>query len=545
MSKTPLLRSLRRLFQEYRAAEASGLSVPALREVRAEAAERAAKRGPGVRRRDLLLGAGAGALTLALPRRASAGPQPTIAVVGGGIAGLACALWLDDKGIDATVYEASGRVGGRMFTNTSSYFGGQVAEWGGELIDTGHKTVRKLAKRFDLPLDDMLAAQPAGSEDTYKFFGSYYSKAQADIDFEPVFEAVSADEAAAPFPTLFDDHTAAGAALDGLSVHDWIETRVPGGHGSPLGRLLDAAYAIEYGADTTEQAALNLIYLLAFQPDPGSFAAFGESDERFHIRGGNQQLPEAIAQHLGIGTRVKLDHSLKKIKETPSGRYELTFKKGSSTVVKTVDYVVLALPFAVLREIDHDQAGFDELKGLAIQELGRGHNGKTQVQIAQRIWNQPGPWPGVSNGSTYSDTGYQASWEVTRGQPGTAGILVAYSGGSVTDALTASTPFATASNAGVQQDACQALSRLEPVFPGVSALWTEKAMQSIAHKSALFRASYSYYRVGQYTTFAGYEGARQGGVLFAGEHTSTDYQGFMEGGASEGVRAAKELFKLL
>jgi monoamine oxidase len=63
--------------------------------------------------------------------------------------------------------------------------------------------------------------------------------------------------------------------------------------------------------------------------------------------------------------------------------------------------------------------------------------------------------------------------------------------------------------------------------------------------SSFFKASYSYYRVGQYTRFAGYEAAPQGRVLFCGEHTSIDFQGFMEGGASEGKRAAKELRRLI
>jgi monoamine oxidase len=56
-----------------------------------------------------------------------------------------------------------------------------------------------------------------------------------------------------------------------------------------------------------------------------------------------------------------------------------------------------------------------------------------------------------------------------------------------------------------------------------------------------FLCSYSYWKPGQYTGFSGYEGARQGNIHFAGEHSSTDFQGFMEGGASEGVRAAKEI----
>ena len=84
-----------------------------------------------------------------------------------------------------------------------------------------------------------------------------------------------------------------------MSVYDYIERRIPGGHRSPLGALLDVAYVIEYGADSTEQSALNLIFLLGFQPNASSLSIFGESDEKFHIRGGNQQLPEAIARFLG------------------------------------------------------------------------------------------------------------------------------------------------------------------------------------------------------------------------------------------------------
>ena len=543
MARTPLLGALRKLFREYRAADAAGLPLSGLRE------QRTAWRATttlGLTRRELLAGGTAGAIALTLPRHVRAsGDEPTVVVVGAGIAGLTCALELADRGIASTVYEASGRIGGRMFTNTSYFAAGQVAEWGGELIDTGHRTIRKLARRFDLALDDLLEAQPPGSEDTYHFFGGYYPKAQADVDFEPVFDAVVADEASAPFPTTFDDFTAAGAALDVMSVYDWIESRVPGGHRSPLGMLLDTAYAIEYGADTTDQSSLNLIYLLAFQPRPSGLSIFGESDERFHIRGGNQQLPEAIADHLGLGDAVVTGRTLVGIKKTSSGRYRLTFEHGSSSTDVTADYVVLAIPFAVLRHLDLSEAGFDPLKLRAIEEQGRANNGKIQLQFTRRPWAKTGPWPGVSNGSSYADTGYQASWEATRAQSGARGILVGYSAGSVTDSLTSDKAFATASNAAVQADAVTTLAQVETVFPGLAREWNGKAILSLPKKSPLFRASYSFYRVGQYTTFAGYEAVRQGGVLFCGEHTSIDFQGFMEGGAAEGMRAAKELTRLI
>jgi monoamine oxidase len=538
MARTPLLHSLVTLFREHRVARHRGQPIDAIRE------QRDAGRY-GLSRREVLAGGAATAIAAMVPRRLVAAGDPMVAIVGGGIAGLTCALTLADHGLRSRVYEASGRIGGRMFSNAHYFVQDQVAEWGGELIDTGHTTVRKLAKRFGLPLDDLLAAQPRRSEDTYRFFDAYYSKAQADLDFATVVDAVVADEASAPFPTTFDRFTPAAAALDAMSVYDWIESRVPGGHGSPLGALLDTAYAIEYGADTRDQAALNLIYLLAFQPDADSLAVFGESDERFHIRGGNQRLPEAIADHLGIGESVAVNHRLAKIKVTPAGRYRLTFEQGASWRDVTADYVVLALPFAVLRDVDFSEAGFDALKRRAIREQGRGNNGKLQLQFDRRIWADRGPWPGVGNGSSYADTGYQASWEASRAQPGRAGVLVAYSGGSVTDGFTSDKAFATASIGSVRADARSTLAQLEPVYPGLTAQWNGKAMLSRPKLSPFFKASYSYYRVGQYTRFAGYEAAPQGRVLFCGEHTSIDIQGFMEGGASEGKRAAKELRRLI
>lgn len=540
MAKTPLLSSLRALWVELHRARRTGIPLDELRSMRALQRSLA----PRPSRRQLLTGGAAlaGAIALPLPAHARGrGRRTSVAVVGAGIAGLNCALTLADAGVDATVYEASGRVGGRIFSNRGYFAEGQVAEWGGEMIDSGHETMLALAERYGLPVDDLLAAQPEGSNDIYYLDGEYYSKAQADADFAEIFEAVVADEASAPFPTLFDSFTPEAQVLDSMSVYDYIESRVPGGHSSPLGRVLDLAYTVEYGADTTRQSALNILYLLAFQPSETELAIFGESDEKFHIRGGNQRLPEAIAADLG--DRVTHGQRLTRIEQTSSGRYRLTFDRGGSSREVTHDYVVLALPFAVLDELDYSRAGFDDLKRQAIREQGRGRNAKLNLQFERRGWLGEGPWPGASNGSSYSDTGYQASWEATRAQPGRAGVLVLYSGGSVAEAMSSDRAFATIQNPGVRRDVQRGLRQLAPVYPGLD--FNGRATESLPHLSPLFRSSYSFYEVGQYVAFAGYERVRQGGVLFCGEHTSTDFQGFMEGAAVEGARAGEELLELL
>lgn len=540
MARTPLMSKLQRWMQEHGAARAQGLTVTQWRDKSSSS-----NNSPPFGRREFLVGMGAMGVAGAWPRLTRAATNaPDIAIVGAGLAGLTCALRLADRGVRAQIYEASGRVGGRAFSNTSYWAQGQSSEWCGELIDTGHWTMRSLAKRFGLLVDDLLAAQPSDSEDTYYLGGRYYAKTQADADFKLAYDTVMADLTAAGYPTTFNRYTPAGQMLDHMTIYDWIESRIPGGHASLLGQLLDLAYAIEYGADTVDQSALNLLYLLGYQPNRKEMAVFGESDERFHIRGGNEQLPRVIAQHLGAGA-VEHGMRLLRIKKTPGTRYQLTFATGGGTRDVLADYVVLALPFSVLREVDYAQAGFNARKHLAIQQLGRGRSAKTQLQFSQRIWSGAGPWPGVSNGSSYSDTGYQSGWDVTRGQPGTAGIMNFFSGGSVTGAMRSTSAFATAANARARADALDALQRAEAVFPGLTAHWNGKATQSVPHLHPLMRASYAYYRPGQYTAFGGYEGARQGGVLFAGDHTTQDFQGYMEGAASEGIRAGRDLLKLL
>jgi monoamine oxidase len=527
MARTPLLRAIKRLAAEQHAAD------------RQEAAEYS--------RREFLKRAGAGGAALAiapgvLRQRRPAATAPRIAIVGGGIAGLTAALTLAGKGYASSIYEAStDRVGGRMHSDTSGYWAnGQVSEFCGELIDTGHKKIRRLAARFNLPLVDLLAAQPSGTEDAYRFFGSAYPRARAIADFRPIHKTLNDQVNAAGYPTTYASSTPAGRQFDEMSVYDWIEAYVPGGHGSPMGRLLDAAYNEEYGAETRDQASLNLIYLLGFQPSAKSFEVFGVSDERFHIAGGNQQLPEAIANHLGRQT-IKQGWAMEAIWVNADGAVSMNFSTPGRDRTVTADQVILCMSFAVLRTLDTSGAKFDALKKTAINHLGAGRNAKLQLQFDSRYWNAQG-----STGGVYSDIGIQNAWDVTRGQGGDAGILVQYAGGNIAGGFSPSTPYSNAtSNPQVTTYAKQFVKKLDLIFPGIKSHWNGKASLSTPFRDPLLRCSYSYWRVGQYTAFSGYEGVAQGNIHFAGEHCSQDFQGFMEGGATEGQRAAEEVLLLV
>ena len=436
-----------------------------------------------------------------------------------------------------------------MHSLAGSYWqDGQTSEWCGELIDTNHKTMQRLAQRFNLPLVDMLAAQPAGSEDTYYVHGHYYPWQQAVNDFQAVAPTLKSQLQQAPFPTVYNSFTAFGQYLDNLSAYDWIEKFIPGGHASDFGEIVDSAYNQEYGLDTTLQSSLNILYLLAYQPPQqsfGSFAWYGVSDERFHILGGNQQLPLAIANRLQTVTPVatiQMQWRMTTISVNSDGTINCSFSTPSGTVQQTFDHVILTLPFAVLRGLDYSRAGFNSLKQTAITQLGYGTNTKMNLQFNSKFWNGTGAWPGIADGTIYTDLVFENTWEATRGQAGTTGIVVLYTGGSFGAQVKLPQPYMTLSpGSQATSYVTQYLKQLETVWPGATRQWNGQASVSTPWSDPNLLGSYSCWKVGQYTTFSGYEGVAQGNIHFTGEHCSISFQGFMEGGAQEGIRAAHEI----
>jgi monoamine oxidase len=484
-------------------------------------------------RRGLLKGAGAavaGATVLgrmAAPAHAGRGTGPRIAVIGAGLAGLTCAYRLQQAGFAADIYEGSSRVGGRCWTGRGDFAEGQFYERGGELIDTGHKALRKLAQELDLDLDNLLRAEQRGTDMLGYFGNRRYTVDQMTADFQPVLAQMSQDVTDAGYPTLYNSYTPRGFELDHMSVHDYIERYVPGGHRSPLGALLDVAYNIEYGAETRAQSSLNMLYLIGFS-QPNTFTIFGESDEKFRIRGGNDQVPTILAARLA--SQITANTALVAIKERPDRALKLTLQNGAGAFDRVYDHVVLALPFSILRSsVDWSQAGFSPLKAKAINEQGMGTNSKFHLQFSSRFWNDQG-----CNGETYSDRGYQNTWEVTRAQEGRSGILSWYTGGNTGVSVGSGTP---------EQQARTFLRQVEPVLPGATARWNGKVTRDYWTGNPWSKGSYSYWKVGQYTSFVGVEGDRQGNCYFAGEHTSIDFQGYLNGAVDTGETAAAKVIK--
>jgi monoamine oxidase len=506
MARTPLSEGLQRAFADVRAGEEGRTS------------RRAFLRDAGA------LGAAASVFGIAAGRARAAAPAGRVVVVGAGLAGLTAAYRLKQAGIAAEVHEASTRVGGRCWTLRGFFADGQIVERGGELIDQGHTNIRLLSKELGLTLDNLLAAEQNGTEQTNWFDGARYSYEEATADLKASWQKIHKDVSAASYPTTFELSTPRGRELDRMSIVDWIEETFEGGIDSRIGQLLDVAYNIEYGAESDEQSSLNLLYLLAYSGQ-GNLRIFGPSNEKYHVRGGNDRIVTGLVERLD--GQLVTNAALAAIERTPAGAYLLSFAGRQSPV--TADRVVLAIPFSVMRAtVDFSNAGFSPLKQKAIAELGMGTNAKLNVQFARRHWATLG-----CNGDSYADTGYQATWEVSRAQAGTPGILVDYTGGDVARAQ---------SGGGAATLAAQFLAQLEPVLPGTTAEWNGLATFDDWLTNPWTLGSYSFWRVGQYTSIAGVEGERSANCHFAGEHTSIDFQGYLNGAVESGERVAAEVF---
>ena len=470
-----------------------------------------------------LLGlAATGAARLASPARAAT-PPGRVVVVGAGLAGLTAAYRLRQAGVVAELHEASTRVGGRCWTHRDGWADGQLAERGGELIDQGHAQIRNLAQELGLDLDNLLKAE--AGEQTSWFDGARYSYEEATDDLKAAWQKIHKDVSAASYPTTYDVSTERGRELDAMSILEWLDETFEGGRDSKIGQLLDVAYNIEYGAECDLQSSLNLLYLLAYSGQ-GQLRIFGPSNEKYHVRGGNDQIPARLAERLA--GQITTGSELVAVRQTSTGRWELTFRQSAASRTITADRVVLALPFSIMRRsVDFRRAGFGPRKEQAIREQGMGTNSKLHVQFASRPWALGG-----YNGETFSDRGYQNTWEVTRAQPGASGILVNYTGGDYGATFGSGTPA---------DRAAQFLEQAEPVLPGITKAWNGRAAIEYWTGYEWTRGSYSYWKVGQYTAFAGVERERRGTCHFAGEHTSVDFQGYLNGAVETGERVAAEI----
>jgi len=456
------------------------------------------------------------------PRRSNDDP---VAIIGAGAAGLTAAYRLHKAGVPCEIFEASNRTGGRIFTRHDFNREGMFCEMGGELVDSDHADLIALAGELGLEIQDLKKGDQG--VDLYFFGGKHCTDEQLIPLFQPFAKKLAADaeglyDADENFTgkaKAFDQmNLAAYLAETGRAVDQWIVD------------LLRVAYITEYGRELADQSALNLITYL--DPDTSAgFRLFGASDESKRIKGGNSSLPDALVHELRGKVKIRYGHRLVRI-EQAGARIGLHFTTDGKTRSAKFTRVICAAPFTMLRQIQ----GVRELplsaeKQKAIAEFGYGNNSKVMSGFTERWWRNPAvKLPAPSNGSTFTDLIYQCTWETSRGQEGAHGILTNFLGGAPAGQLTAER-YAT-----FQQE-------LGRVFPGIENKFDGRRATMNWPKYPFVQGSYSCPLVGQFTTLLAAAAVPEldGRLIFAGEHTSADFSGFMNGAVESGNRAAREI----
>ena len=460
---------------------------------------------------------GAGCRSLPSP---SAG-APRIAVIGAGIAGLNAAWKLRNLGLHATVYEASTRAGGRIFSARGLFGPRLTTELGAEFIDSNHTEMFSLIREFNLPLLDMSADPDRALVQEACFFnGTHFTPGQVIDAFRPLVERIDVDTR-----TLTDTPTfqnpAGAQSLDQLSISQYLD-RI--GTTGWMRQLLEIAFITEFGLEANEQSALNLLLMLSTDLSGEKIEWFGESDERWKVNGGNQRVTEELANRLQ--SQIQLEHRLVELAETSSG-YRLTFDRPSQPTVEVkADFVILTMPFTLLRHVAL-RVELPPVKWRAILDLGYGHNAKFILGFHSKPWRTQG-----FAGNTFSDEPYQLAWDSSRLQDGPLSTLTCYTGGSASTTLGHGSP---------SDHTARMLGALDRTYPGLLQSATGRVERFHWPSHPFTQAAYACYRPGQWTTIAGAEQQRVGNILFAGEHCSLEFQGFMNGGAETGKQAALDL----
>ena len=454
----------------------------------------------------------------------------SVGIVGAGIAGLACATELGRMGWYAQVFEAADRVGGRC-ASLRGLFPGQVVERGGEFFSRSHHTMLGYARELGLSVEN---ANIMPGETYFHFGGSRYTEAQVANEYREFASSMQQDLLWAGSPTAdrFGPHA---EALDLMTVDEYLDLR---GAGSLLRRLVASACQAEYGVGLDDLGAMAFLRVLHGNPRSKFSPYGGDAGERMRVVGGNDQIASGLADRLI--RPVALQHRLVSVRRTAAGKVRLVFEAGGGIVERDFQAVVLALPFSVLRDVEmHTSLNLPSWKNLAINASAMGNHGRIALGFKSPFWHTN---HGL-NGTGYTDLPrVQATWEARSGNADTA-VLAAHVGGEAGLAL---------GQQGVQADAAAFLAQLEKVMPGASAMASrDENGQLVAHVESwshnpLAKGSYPCNRPGYFTTLAHNEGKAVGNLLFAGDHTSSIYewQGFMEGAALSGLRAAAEVHAL-
>jgi monoamine oxidase len=454
----------------------------------------------------------------------------SVAVIGGGLGGLSAARELAGKGAIVTVFEARGEVGGRVLSSTS-FATGRIVEYGAELVGANHPMWLSLARRYGLGLlgrSDAVLHGKAGLQARLELDRLLTLDEQLALAeemkrrvFVPLGKLASkiidpAQPWQQPALKTFDSISVA-AFLKGLGIaagsrlHLGIKHLLVNNNVAPLEQL-------------------NLLGLMClvkggqFGPQDTQLMGYWEELEIFRAADGCQALARAMAQEFAAAWRGRFEMRSVVTKIDLSKRPEITWNKldKDGRVLKTgqagFDYVVLAIPPSVWGSVAITPVHPMDPKQVGVMNTGPAV--KHFSAMASRVWmaTQSAPLGGAM------DLGQV--WEGTDNQMRGAGqkvVLNVFAGGHIPSAIE---PGLERLFRGYAKAGAQTQLMNWPAEPHIRCGYASPAKDQIFTVGRALNRPFAQR------------------MVFAGEHTSMAYFGYMEGALQSGRRAARQVVAL-
>jgi monoamine oxidase len=404
------------------------------------------------------------------------------------------------------VVEARNRVGGRVWTLRDGFAAGQLAEAGADLIEDQQEHVLQLARELGLKPERIL-------RESFGFYGPGPRGRRKIHDSPAVLLAVGKLLAPAvrDFKLAGERWDSAIAAKYGrLSVARWLE-RVNAPATLRAGLRGMRGFFL---ADPEDLSMLPMLEQYAASGAPGD-------ENIYRIPGGNDRLATAIAKRLKgavlLGTIVRrvVQHD---------ERVTVTIQAlGEPHTELTADFFVCALPASTARGVLFEPS-LPEPQHDAIAHLRYGGATRLLLQFDRRFWVKRGRPKAFG-----TDLPIGSVWDGNEHQRGPKGILSFLAGGNASKQL---------------QDILHA-EGTDGVLPHLG--WLGKPATVVASHIVAWdhdpwaRGGYAYFDTGFDPLWREWLARPAGRLVFAGEHTSVNSQGYMNGAVESGLRAAAEI----
>ena len=354
-----------------------------------------------------------------------------IGIIGAGVAGLTCAYELSKFGFDITVFEATDRIGGRIFTYYFDDDKKLYGELGAMRFPASHKYTMHYINAFNLEIEPF----PMYSPETFTYVkGVRVKNDEAGLNVsEYIYPLFAMDE--------WERETKWFDLLD--YIGDYPIFTMPEGIRNELVDI-KKTYSpyINYWDCVNTRKAMRVLGLsngaidMLSSINPTVFPFWYDShyeilnqfytgafENLYRIKGGFSRLPLAFYEE--IKDRVKFRFSTP-ITALYNGRDRkqviLKSKKdeNSGEISDEFDYVICTIPFTSLRNVDV-YPSFSSIKHQAIREVNYTESQKTLFLCKRRFWQDQG----IDGGGSVTDLPVASMWYPTYGDVNEPSVFLA------------------------------------------------------------------------------------------------------------------------